>query len=954
MKTLHELLDQLDVTTHRVEPSCTVNDLVEDSRHCRPGVIFLARPGEHVDGRDFIRAAEDAGATCILSDAEGCARARGPAIECKDPESLSRVLAHRLHGEPSRSLELIGITGTNGKTTTAIILQHLLGLPDRPCGLIGGVFNDDGHERTPAALTTPQGTELSRVLASMVDNGCRFAVMEVSSHALAQGRVDSLKFDLGIFTNLSGDHLDFHGSMQAYARAKRRLFEMLPADGLAIVNIDDERGLAMAAAASCPVIECGSGATAHVLCMREDLSGSLARFEGPWGGFEAALPLVGRHNLQNALQAISAAVHLGVPVDRIIERLQCCPCPPGRLQMVPGSREDSPVFIDFAHTDEALRSTLSSLRPLLPPNGELAVLFGCGGDRDRTKRPRMAAAALALADHVFITSDNPRSEDPDRIISDITAELTPDERQRVTIEPDRREAIKQAVSRADALDMTLLIAGKGHEQVQLIGDRREPFDDLQVAGECLEGVDAVLSWCTPEFIASALPDASWTSFPQPGWSGCRAVSIDSRTLRRGDLFVAIRGDRHDGHDHIHEAVARGAGMLLVEHAVQGCPIPTLVVADTKAAMATLARAHREHLGPTPVIGITGSCGKTTVKNMLQQVLSELGPICASQRSFNNDIGLPLTLLSATARDRAVVLEMGTNSPGEIAHLADTAQPDYGIVTMIGTGHLEGLESVEGIAREKYTLLERVRTQAWIRADGFELPEGLKAPVHTFGPDVDAGLAGCRLTEHGSSFALHDGASFTLPLPGRHNALNAVPVIHLARALGLNDEAIQRGFDRISPTGGRGSRIVIDDVTFIDESYNANPDSMKASIDAVLDAAAHDQRIVLVLGDMLELGAETEFYHAQLGRHISDHVANSSIDLVLLVGQHVQATARELAVGNRSHDRLAHEPDVDDAAMERIASLLVAGDTVLLKASRGLALERVLEFRREMETEEARG
>ncbi|MCH2149262.1 MAG: UDP-N-acetylmuramoyl-L-alanyl-D-glutamate--2,6-diaminopimelate ligase [Phycisphaerales bacterium] len=953
MKTLLELLDQLAVTTHRVDPSCAIDGLVEDSRACRPGVLFLARPGDTTDGRDYIADAEAAGAACILSDAEGCRRARGPAIECTDPASLARDIADRLYGQPSRALTLIGITGTNGKTTTSIILHHLLHTPESPCGLIGGVFNDDGRHQSPAALTTPQGTDLSRLLASMVEHGCSHAVMEVSSHALAQGRINSLKFDLGVFTNLSGDHLDFHGSMQEYARAKRRLFELLPAEGCAVINIDDERGIDMAAAARCHVIECGSGATAHVLCMHEDLNGSRARFEGPWGGFEASIPLVGRHNLHNALQAVAVATRLGVPVGRIIERLATCPCPPGRLQRVSDSPATSPVFVDFAHTDDALRSSLSAVRSLLPPQRPLGVLFGCGGDRDRTKRPRMAAAALDCADHVFITSDNPRTEDPDTIINDIVAELNNEDHQRITVLPDRHDAIDAAVLHALEVGMTLVIAGKGHEQVQLVNGRREPFDDMVVATAALRRSSVHLPWCTVESIEAAVPNATWRVKPPSDWTGCRAVSIDSRTLNHGDLFIAIRGARHDGHDHLEQAVAGGAGMLIVEREVGIDSVPTLVVPDARAAMAQLARFHRDRLGSIPVIGITGSCGKTTVKDMLEHVLSELGPVWASRRSFNNDIGLPLTLLGATERHHAIVLEMGTNSPGEIAGLADVARPDYGIITMIGTGHLEGLESVEGIAREKYALLQRIRSAAWIRDDGFALPEGVTAAINTFDPDVSTALASCSLTEAGSTFTMLNGGTFTLPLPGRHNALNAIPVIQLARTLGLDDAAIQRGFDRITPTGGRGSRSVIDGVTFIDESYNANPDSMHASIDAVLESATEDQRIVLIIGDMLELGADTEAYHAALGRHISDHASNSSIDLVLLVGQHVQSTARELAAGNRSHDRLAHEPDVDDAAMERIASLLVPGDTVLLKASRGLALERIMTCRRAMEMEDAR-
>lgn len=927
---LIQLLDALPVTCHRIDGDVMVFDVVEDARNVKPGDVFLARPGRSCDGRDFIAHAQAAGATAIISDAEGCSRTTLPAIECVDPSMVSARLAERLHGDPSRRLQVIGVTGTNGKSTTAMILQHLLHDEHDRCGLIGGIHIDDGRNRTAASLTTPQASDVSRLLGRMVRNGCTRVVMEVSSHALDLGRVHAISFHGAIFTNLSGDHLDWHGDMVQYAIAKRRLFAMLPGHGIAVVNSEDERSAFMAKAASCQVLETGAGATAQYVCLEEDLDGSRARFEGPWGGFdgiEARLPLVGRHNLTNALQAVTMAQQLGVAPAILAQRLPACPCPPGRLESV-SSREDQPrVFVDFAHTDGALSSTLASIRRVMEPDQSLHVVFGCGGDRDATKRPRMAEAVLSHADTAVITSDNPRTERPQSIIDDVLEGVPADRIDDVQVIIERDLAIRHAIESADDRSV-VLIAGKGHECVQLIDGERIPFNDVTVATACLHG-----SYLLQSHLARL--DAIGGAGAMPAITG---VSTDSRTIRPGELYVAIKGPIHDGHDYVDQAVQRGAAALLVERPPSGDPVPWLLVEDARAALGQLAGLHRESLRGTPFIGITGSCGKTSTKELLKAVLEDNGAVCASVRSYNNDIGLPLTVLSARPEHRAVVLEMGTNSPGEIEYLAGIARPEYAIITMIGSGHLSGLESLEGVAREKYSLLEEVGDRAWVRRDPYPLPT-VSATIEPFGEGTGHFLASVDVTHEGTFFELGDGSSFHVPLAGRHHATNAIAVIQLARHMGMDDASIQRGFDRVAAPKGRGCVHLVDEIEFVDESYNANPDSMQASIDTFL-LEGLDSRNVLVLGDMLELGSHSASLHESMGRRLAEHSQSKTIDLIMLVGEEMRHALRGLVSCGWSGDRLVHEPELDDAAMRRIASMLRSGDRVLLKGSRGLGLERV--------------
>ncbi len=485
-------------------------DLTDDSRTVLPGSMFIARAGTKTDGRAFIRDALRAGASAILTDDTGTpvdlpGEHRVPVVYAGSAALASAFFAERFYGAPSSSLDLIGITGTNGKTTTAHLVHQLLNESGVRCGLIGTVQIDDGREVAAATLTTPPATELSRTLATMVESGCRAAVMEVSSHALDQGRVAALRYDVAVFTNLTGDHLDYHGTMEAYASAKARLFAMLPPQGWAIVNEEDPWCGRMLRDCRARVIRCriadegappaerapmnGAGGEAVAAIRSATLSGTVVELCGPWGRCEVVLPLVGRHNVMNALQAVCAAWCVGVAPRTLIERIGRAGAPPGRLEPVTTPGDPFAVLVDYAHTDDALEKVLTTLRRVLGGSGRLLVVFGCGGDRDRSKRPRMGSVGSRLADRVLVTSDNPRTEQPGAIIDEILAGVPAERRDRVSVDVDRARAIARAIGEARAGDV-VLIAGKGHETYQILPDGRggtvtRHFDDRDEARSAL-------------------------------------------------------------------------------------------------------------------------------------------------------------------------------------------------------------------------------------------------------------------------------------------------------------------------------------------------------------------------------------------------------------------------------------------------------------------------------------
>jgi len=458
-----------------------------DSRTVTAGQVFVALRGQHADGTAFARQAIERGAAAIVSEQAAPEGVRVPWAMVEDARLALAVIATTFYRDPSREMQVIGITGTNGKTTTAYLVASIFEAAGIRCGLLGTVAYRIGDVVHEATRTTPEAPDVQALLRQMVDQGCGACAMEVSSHALSLRRVDGMTFAAGVFTNLTRDHLDFHADMDEYFRAKRRLFEMLPRDAPSLLNLDDPRGSALIDAGGRPVTYAiGRAADITPGPLSFSLDGLTFDVRTPRGTLHVRSTLVGRPNVYNILAAVSTATALDLPFDAIERGVQALAGVPGRFEMVSGKKDEVTVVVDYAHTDDALRNLLETARPLAA--GRLITVFGCGGDRDRTKRPLMGAVAGRLSDLIVITSDNPRSEDPNRIIEEIQRGITADTRkdagQRLLTIVDRGEAIAKAIGLARPGDL-VLIAGKGHEKYQVIGDRVLPFDDVAVAREAL-------------------------------------------------------------------------------------------------------------------------------------------------------------------------------------------------------------------------------------------------------------------------------------------------------------------------------------------------------------------------------------------------------------------------------------------------------------------------------------
>lgn len=982
-----ELIANLPLRVVRGETTLDVTDLTDDSRQkdiLGPHSVFVDRAGTTKNANRHIEDAVNHGTAAIISDRAPSPIPTSPnrslpvwILADNVDQALAGTLAERLFDYPGRKLKLLGVTGTNGKTTTCLIIAHLLNHAAMPCGVIGTVAIDDGRQRRPAQLTTPGAIELSRILAAMVNNGCQAAAIEVSSHALHQGRTAALDFDAAIFTNLTGDHLDYHKNMNNYAATKSILFSQLDENAWAIINADDRYAKEITHNCSAHRLNCSlnSCPTQDHDCQADviDLAGDRCRacFTGPWGSVELVIPMVGRHNISNTLQALACANAI-TPLSRNTCRsLQHMAPVPGRLEPVSLENIHAPtVLVDYAHTHDALINVLNALRPLT--QGRLIVVFGCGGDRDKTKRPKMAAAACNLADHVIITSDNPRTEEPLAIIDDIRQGVP--EGASVQIEPNRAKAIGAAIAQAEPQD-TILLAGKGHEPYQEIGNTRHPFDDRTEAEQALRQ----RHFWTPQNLQQ-ITNGHWYAPIEQQQPPLHGISIDSRSIRPAQVFVAVKGEHFDGHDFINQAADAGAAMAITSDK-RPSSLPTLLVDDTVVALQQIAHAYRDVLkiAGTKVIAVTGSNGKTTTRHLIHAVLSGRYRGTQSPQNFNNHIGVPLTLLAASPGDSFVVVEIGTNHPGEVAQLGRIVQPNHVVITSIGQEHLAYFGSIENVAIEELSILSFVEPQgtAAIEEDALGLLESMADdpqcfmhdPVTktrlTFGayynslrelniagygpgqsprqlavqwdqPQIETCLGG-----FGCRFQIN-GMPYEVPLLGQANAVNATAAIIVGQVMQLTAAQIALALKGVKPMPMRMQPIVLgrnaqdsDSLVLINDAYNANPSSTRIAIFELhrLTRSLGNRRTVVILGDMVELGGRSP----QLHRELAHTPAAGGIQVWITIGSLAQHFADEI----RPHPQVHAFTQWADTLPGEIAQLLHPGDVVLLKASRSMKLERLI-------------
>lgn len=485
---LRDLFQDLPGVRFNGNGGAEIQGLAYSSKEVRPGFLFAAIRGEKRDGFEFIEEALERGAAAVLSDRPRPQGWKGPWVQAIDVREALALAAASFYGHPSMKLKVIGITGTKGKTTLTYLLESILQKAGFQVGVVGTINYRWPNMAQAAPRTTPEAPDLERMMSAMADQGITHCVIEASSHALDLKRVWGIHFDIAVFTNLSPEHLDYHPSMEDYFEAKKKLFFLNAKKRTAVVNLDDPWGKRLIAELPLTTVSFGLEPAAIVRAdeFRFSESGIKAEVDYPGGQVRICSALMGRHNLSNILAAVATGLALNIPAPTIQEGISALKTIPGRLQKVENNLGFQ-VFVDYAHTDQAIRSLLETIRDLKPHR--ILLVFGAGGDRDKGKRPRMGEAAASLADLSFITSDNPRSEDPLAIIADIEKGFINKEAENYRIIPDRKEAILGALAQAKKGDC-VLIAGKGHETYQVFKDKTIPFDDVEIARSALKDLEA--------------------------------------------------------------------------------------------------------------------------------------------------------------------------------------------------------------------------------------------------------------------------------------------------------------------------------------------------------------------------------------------------------------------------------------------------------------------------------
>lgn len=896
-----------------------------DSRDIQKGDVFVACKGHHSDGAQFIQKAVENGASAVLLEKGLQAPAVDiPVLEIENLRAQLGAVADEWYGQPSASLPVIAITGTNGKTSCANWVAKALTQQGMPCATIGtlGTILPNG-ENLGGSLTTPDVLSVHRLLAELKQRNIAAVTIEASSIGLVQGRMDGVRVKVAGFTNLTLDHLDIHQSMQEYERCKGLLFQW-PDLECSIINLDDatgERFFQQSKAKKTVGYSMKGHEQATVQAKKYQFADYGLSFDLslPEGETQVLTRLVGEHNIANLLLTAGILQALGWGSSKIAKAIALLEAVPGRLETVNVpegvSSQGLPlVVVDYSHTPDSLLHALKALRPSANARqGKLISVFGCGGDRDPSKRPIMGKISAEFADMSYVTSDNPRTEDPASILSQITQAMPKGTFAHI----DRAYTIVHAILKAAPQDV-ILVAGKGHETYQELNHQKTAFDDRL-----------------------------WSLLGLLLKSGAK-INTDSRTVVPGEIFVALKGDAFDAHHFLGDVEQKGAVAAVVSQNVTGLKIPQILVDDTLKALSQTAKAWRSSFD-LPVIAVTGSNGKTTCKEMISSILQAYVGVehcLATAGNLNNHIGVPLSLLKLNENYKAAVFELGMNHPGEIASLADMAQAQVALVNNAQREHQEFMKTVEAVAYENGESLKALPehgvavypandayTAIWNQLAGQRQKILFGEHGQVYASEVQTNALGSSFILHyetvpGLSKVANSQVPVTLSIPGEHNVRNALAAAACALAIKVPLATIAEGLSNFKAVNGRMQQYRLkSDFILINDTYNANPDSVIAAIDVM---AQLPQPAILVLGDMGEVGDNGPQMHAEVGLYAKQ----KGISCLLGMGTLCKESVRAFGEGAQHFENIESLVDVLKAA--------VTTKTILVKGSRFMKMERVVQ------------
>ncbi len=913
-----------------------IGKIQTDNRLVSAGDIFICIKGYAADGHDYIDDVRSKQIACVVQERQ--ITTDSPSIQVRSSRKAAALMAKIVTGNPTSKFILTGITGTNGKTTTSLLIFNALIEQGLSCGWIGTLGYYINSEKFETQNTTPDILELNMIFQRMADAGVDHVVMEVSSHALALDRVYGIEFDYCLFTNLSRDHLDFHANMQEYAETKALLFDKEHSpNGKYIIVTADKYGAQLYEKLihEARTVYSVSETDSDFKIVNQNFSTSGCNFDliSQDRMMHIDSLLTGQFNILNLALAAATLNMMGFDNSVITKLLSVLKPVPGRMQNIPNTRNIG-VFVDYAHTPEAIENVLRACSDL--PHKRILCLIGAGGNRDTGKRPLMLKSALTYSDAVIITDDNPRFEDPCTIIREIVQDSNiwlP-----WWIIRNREKAIESILRLAQSGDI-VVICGKGHEEYQDISGTKHTFSDVDIAHRILSD-DTIFSADVDnsDLVLAIDPLQLEILFDLPRSARVTEhytadyytmISTDSRTIQSSSAYFAIRGESFDGHKFIEQVLTDPSCIAIGDSPDTRHPH----YLQTHNSIDSLGSFCRKYLLMFDVVkvALTGSTGKTTTKELIYNVLSEMGRTLKTDKNENNVIGLCKTILNIKPYHRYAVFELGTNHFGEIAQLSDICFPDCSLVLNIGPSHLEYFGDEDGVFKEKSALLNRAVAIKIFTADDprFDI---YGDAGYSVGNNEKASFKVSEVVQHPDSISFYvNTEQYTLPYTVPYYAMNAAFAIALGIRYGLDHAQIQNALNQPINLGLRMLIEQYHDTIVIVDCYNANPVSMQNAIRYWMQYDSGKPHIA-ILGDMLELGETSDTYHQMIGAILSEQAFSG----LYTVGLQSRFYHPENMIST-----VRHFDNVQLLIESNVINELPADSVVLLKGSHGINLDRLI-------------
>ena len=911
-----------------------------DSRNVKKGDLFVSIKGDKFDGNDYINQATSKGARVIVHSRKIKRNNKGTFIKFKDTRNILAWLSTKYY--KNKPNNIVAVTGTNGKTSISDFFYQIFMLQNRKCGFIGTLGFRKNKFLKRRNLTTLDSLTLNKDLDEMKRSGINNVIIEASSHGLKQKRLDFLKIKAGIFSNLSHDHLDYHNDMKDYFNSKLLLFKnLLSHKGTIITDTDIKQYKdikKIQTKRKFKILTIGSKSnTFKILNHKIFKNHQILDIKYKNKAYKIKINLYGSIQVKNLLMAALASKVCGLKLKDIFENIKKIKSVEGRLELVRTLPNLSKIFLDYAHTPDALENAILSLRQHFKK--KITVVFGCGGERDKSKRRLMGKIAKKYCDKIFVTDDNPRNENPKKIRKDIMKGLKNSNAKEIG---NRKKAILYALKKSYPNEV-ILIAGKGHENYQILGNKKIFLSDKNIIKNFKNkniyskkiNYDLKYNGIILRKTLKAKRDYFFNN-----------VSINSKTTKKNNLFVAIKGTKNDGHNFLSEAKKNGANYCVISKPNKK-KSKLILVKKTMSFLYRLAKNKRD-LSSATFIAVTGSSGKTTVKSMLGNLLAQFSNTYFSPKSYNNQYGVPLSISNIGPRDDFGVFEVGMNKFNEIYKLSSLVKPHIGIITNVSEAHLENFRNTKDIAKAKSEIIYNIEKGGTVilnRDDNFfnyfvKIAKKNKIKVKSFGFSKKSNIRFLNLIKKQGSLFFRMMVNekkflFKINNSNKSHLMNILSCVAVLDELNLDLYKVRNFFKSQTLLKGRGkiSKINMFNKQFflIDESYNANPLSVKSAIENFSEIQRKGKKKYFLFGDMLELGKNSHIYHKKISKLIN----KSDINKTFVFGNKAFETYKFLKKNKRGDV-------VKDlkSFKNKISKVLKNGDFLMIKGSNATKLHEV--------------